>query len=373
MKRTCISSAVIFILLLMTGCWDQDLLKNARLLYGGAFDLAPNGKLLSTFVIRDVPASEQGSPKNDIIYTVGNTPRETRDKADDQISRHLRAYRNRLILISEELAKQDIYPILDILYRDPKSALNARIGVTKGKAADLLSLKKVGNVLIEEEIDELIKSKEETTTVPKVTVETIYPIMMDPGEDIALPYLVEKGKRVEVSRIAMFHSHRFTGLLNPDESTMFLLLKDSRGKLARYTRKVSIPNDHENRNDFLTFNVEKSKRKMKVRVQSGDQITVKLDLKWKLSIVEYPKDRLSDKKVVAQLNQYLSKEMTDLAKETVEKMQKARFDGLGIGRQLMAYHHDIWKKQKEDWGSNYQKVHFAPSIQVEITKKGIIN
>lgn len=372
MKRICFSSTFIFVLLLMTGCWDQDLLKDARLLYGGGFDLEPNGKILSTFVIRDVPVSEQQSPKNELIYTVGNTPRETRHKADEQISRNLRSYKNRIVLIGEELAKQDIHQLLDIFYRDPKSALNARIGVAKGRAADIFSLKKVENVLIAEEIDELIKSKEQTTTVPKVTIETIFPVMMDPGEDFVLPYIMEKGKRVNVSRIAMFHKYQFTGTLSPDESTMYLLLKDEKGELAIFTEKISTENNQQKVYNFMTYNVEKSKRKMKVLIQSDDQITVKLDLKLKVSVVEYPKDLLNDKKTVARLNQILSKEMTDLANKTLKKMQKARCDGLGIGRQLMAFHPDIWKKQKEDWESNYQKVHFAPKIQVEIINKGII-
>ncbi|MBP1963086.1 Ger(x)C family spore germination protein [Paenibacillus aceris] len=371
MKKYFFSIAVVIILLLMTGCWDQDLLKNARLIYGAGFDLAPNGKLLSTFVIRDMAGSEQQSPKNDIIYTDSNTILEGRDKIDDKISRFLRGYRNRIILIGEEQAKQDIYPILDNIYRDPKSALNARIGVVQGKASDLLSLKKVGNVLIAEEIDELIKSKELTTNVPKVTIETIYPVIMDPGEDFVLPYLMKNGKRVDVSQIAMFHKRQFTGILSTDESIMYLLLNDDKGKVARFTRKIS--KGHQNGYDFLTFNVNKSKRNMKILTQSGEQITVMLDLKWKVSIVEYPKSHLDDKDVVAQLNQFLSKEMNLLINETIKKMQDARCDGLGIGRKLRAYHPDIWKQQKEDWGSNYQKVHFVPKIQVEITKKGIIN
>ncbi|OPH46598.1 hypothetical protein BC351_13995 [Paenibacillus ferrarius] len=370
MKKCFFSITVIFILLWMTGCWDQDLLKNARLLYGTGFDLAPDGKLLSTFVIRDMAGIEQQSPKNDIIYTDSNTTLEGRDKIDDKISRFLRAYRNRIILIGEEQAKQDIYPILDNIYRDPKSALNARIGVVKGKASDLLSLKKVGNVLIEEEIDELIKSKELTTSVPKVTVETIYPVIKDSGEDFVLPYLIKNGKRVDVSQSAMFHKRQFTGILSSDESTMYLLMKDDKGKVARFTRKIS---KGQNGYDFLTFNINKSKRKMKIQAQSGDQITVMLDLKWKVSIVEYPKSHLDDKEVVAQLNQLLSKEMNFLINETIKKMQNARCDGLGIGRKLRAFHPDSWKKQKEDWGSNYQKVHFVPNIQVEITKKGIVN
>ncbi|WP_016741420.1 Ger(x)C family spore germination C-terminal domain-containing protein, partial [Brevibacillus brevis] len=59
--------------------------------------------------------------------------------------------------------------------------------------------------------------------------------------------------------------------------------------------------------------------------------------------------------------------------KTLKKMQNARCDGLGIARQLMEYHPDIWKKQKENWGSHYQKVKFDPNIQVEIGKKAIIN
>ncbi|OCT15314.1 hypothetical protein A8709_14565 [Paenibacillus pectinilyticus] len=371
MRRSLSTITVICILILMTGCWDQDLLKNARLLYGAGFDVAPNGKLLSTLVIREMPASEQQSPKNDIIYSIGNTTMEARDKADDKISRFLRAYRNRIILIGEEQAKQDIYPILDTIYRDPKSALNARIGVTKGRATDLLSLEKVGNVLIAEEIDELIKSKEMTTNVPKVTVETIYPVIMDSGEDFVLPYLLEKGKRVDAGQIAMFHNRQFTGVLNTAESTMFLLLKGDRGKVVRFTQKIS--NSHHDGYDFITFNVNKTKRKMKIRIQSGDQITVMLDLKWKVSIVEYPKNHIADKETVVQLNQILSEEMNRLINETINKMQIAHCDGLGIGRKLRAFYPEIWKKQKEDWGSNYQKVLFVPKIQVEITKKGIIN
>lgn len=374
MKRIYLVCAVMFILLFIAGCWDQDLLKDARLLYGVGIDLAPNGKLRSTFVIQDMPPGEQQNPKNDIIYTVGNTPMETRENADDQISRQLVAYKNRTILIGEELAKQDIYPILEVFYRYPKSALNARIGVAQGTAEDILSLKKVGNVLIAEEIDELIKNKERTTTVPKVTLEKIYTVMLDPGEDFVLPYLMEKEARVNVSRIALFHDHKLTGLLNPDESTMYLLLKDSKGEIARLTRKLNNTQEgDQSRYDFLTFDVEKLKRKMKVQVQSNDNITVKLELNLKVSVVEYPKDRLDKKEVVEEINQYLSKEMTDLAKKTLGKMQEAQCDGLGIGRQLKAFHPDIWRKKKDNWGSNYQKVHFAPVIQVEITKKGILN
>ncbi|MBS4189906.1 Ger(x)C family spore germination protein [Bacillus sp. FJAT-49705] len=372
MKRICFSSTFIFVFLLLTGCWDQDLLKDARLIYGGGFDLEPNGKILSTFVIRDVPVSEQQSPKNELIYTVGNTPREARHKADNQISRNIRTYRNRILIIGEELAKQDVHQLLDVFYRDPKSPFNARIGVAEGKAKDILSLKKVGNVLIAEEIDELINSKEKTTTVPKVTIETIFPVMMDPGEDFVLPYIMKKGKRVDVSNSAMFHKYQFTGTLNPDESTMYLLLKDEKGKMATLTKKISIEKDQKKVYNFMTFNVEKSKRRMKVLIQPDDQITVRLDLKLKVSVLEFPKDLLDDKKRVARLNQILSKEMTDLANKTLKKMQKARCDGLGIGRQLIAFHPDTWKKQKEDWGSNYQKVHFVPKIQVEIIKKGII-
>jgi Ger(x)C family germination protein len=373
LKKASVVLISFFIFVLISGCWDQELLKNARLLTIAGFDSVSDNKLLSTFVFHDQPASEAQEPKDEIKSAIGRTPRETRDKVDRKLSNYFRAYKNRVVMIGEELAKKDIYPILDIFYRDPHSALNAKIVIAQGRAQDYLLQKKVGNNLVSDEIPELVAGAEEKTLVTKENIQSICPVMLDPGRDILLPYLTKKDDEIETSQLAMFHNRLYTGVLNPNESTMFLILKGRLGKIARMTREVKDPIKKNNDLSPLTFDVEKSKNKMDIKIDSKDQIIVTLNAKWRVNVVEYAQNHLNEKKVIDDLNQNLSEDMTKLSKQTIKKMQKARCDGFGVARKLIAFHPELWKKIKGHWENHYKKIQFKTNVQVEIMDTGVIN
>jgi hypothetical protein len=110
---------------------------------------------------------------------------------------------------------------------------------------------------------------------------------------------------------------------------------------------------------------------MKVLVQPNNEIVVKLDANWKVEVQEFPKDHLDDENFSDRISKMLSEEMTNSAKQTIRKMQEANCDGLGIGRQLIAFHPTTWKKI--NWEEEYPKVRFEPNIQVEIVQTGILN
>ncbi|MXQ54295.1 hypothetical protein [Shimazuella alba] len=147
------------------------------------------GKLLGSFVIHDQPRGEQSEGSDDVLYSIGSTLREARDKVDSKLANFMRAYKNRVLFIGEERAKQDI---IDVFYRDPKSALNAKISIAKGKVSQLLFKKKIGNVQISEEIANLITSSKQSTFVTKADIQSICPVMLDLGEDFLLPYISKK-------------------------------------------------------------------------------------------------------------------------------------------------------------------------------------
>ncbi|MZE36659.1 Ger(x)C family spore germination protein, partial [Bacillus anthracis] len=49
---------------------------------------------------------------------------------------------------------------------------------------------------------------------------------------------------------------------------------------------------------------------------------------------------------------------------------KANCDAFGIGRHLIAYHPDLWKKKK--WNKDYAKVKFKPEVDVNILYSGVL-
>lgn len=363
----------LLILSLIPGCWDRDDLRDARLLTAAAMDSAPQGKLKLTVVYRELPGgAEQQQPVNEIFSGVGDTLRDARDLLDRRISGNLRTYKNQVLLMGKKLTKQDIYPHLDVIYRDPKSSINPRIAVAEGQAGDMLRLNTVGITPIGEYLDELIESAENNTVVPRESIQLIAPVMLDPGQDFMLPYLkmTPNKKAVTVAGTALFHGHRFTGTLTPDESKLFLLMLDRMGKIARMTKKAHSGNEDQ-ATGYITMDILRSKRDWEVKVNRHGQVDVFIRLDLQAKVEEYPRDQLGDPPVLKKLGKKLSAILTQEARKTIGKMQRARFDGLGVGRKLISYYPEVWKKKR--WSRDYPKVRFHPRVQVELVESGIFN
>jgi Ger(x)C family germination protein len=362
---------VLVLLLSLTGCWDQDYLKDAKMVFGFSVDLKEDGTSLMTAVIREARGGgEKMELVNEIYSASAHTPREARDIMDRQIPGKFKSFKIRVYLFNEALAKKGIRPWLDVFYRDPKNALNAHLAVVQGQASDLLKMGQVETTPISEFLSKLIISEQIKTTIPEMNILTTLPPLLDPGADFVLPLLRKSGDKAELAGVALFHGHKLTGTLNPDEATLFQALKGEIGRTARFTLR-SDRGSRVKMADFVTIDINKAKRKMKVVTDSQGKIRVKISEKFTAGVAEYARNHLEDKKTTERLGRIVSTELTKRAKQVIQKLQKARCDGFGIGRELMSFHPDVWKKL--NWERDYQKVEFVPDIQVEIADHGIIN
>ncbi|MBN2909470.1 Ger(x)C family spore germination protein [Polycladomyces sp. WAk] len=365
------SIVLILLIMILPGCWDMEFIKDARLIYATGFDLLPGGQFKLTVTIRDSIETGGGTEQhNTIMESVARTTRENRDLMQSMVSGKLSVYKIRVHLLGESVAKKNIFPFMDVLYRDPKSALNARVCVVEGNANELLRLNKVGVTYIGETVDEMISGEEQMTVVPKENLGSIAPVMWDHGQDFTLPMVKKTAKNVKVTGTALFHGHHMTGKLNRQESTLMLLMAGRKADTARLTIPVDQKQNPQVAN-FITFDVNKAKPKMKVTVKPGNRIDVDFPMKLTVSAVEYPLGELSQKAVVQKLNKQLSAILTARSQQVIQKLQRANCDVFGIGRHLIAFHHDTWKQLH--WKTDYRKVRFHPRVQVEIIGSGILN
>ncbi|UNK20984.1 Ger(x)C family spore germination protein [Paenibacillus sp. N3/727] len=363
--------AVCFMASLLSGCWDQKLLKDERLAFIVGLDLSSDGKIQTTTAILDVSGSESGTKKYSEIHTVsGNTSRHNRDIIDREVPGRFSASKMRVILIGEALARQGIYPILDVFYRDPSSALNAKIAVVEGTSKDAINMKLSGTKLISEHFSKLIQSAENRTIVPAVDLQLICPSMLDPGDDFAVPYISKSETKPSVYGIALFSGDIMKDTLKSEDSFLYLLMNDKLAKAGSLTLKINEEGNRE-QEKYIAMNIQRLKRKMKVNVNGYRNIHVTLDLNLKVTAIEYPKDHLNDRRVLGELNKKLSEELTRRAQAITKKMQQANFDGFGIGRRVMAYYPDTWENL--NWIEDYPKVEFDSKVTVEIVSHGIMN
>ncbi|MCA1054444.1 Ger(x)C family spore germination protein [Rossellomorea aquimaris] len=367
MKKLVLAIVLLFVHLSLTGCWNQRLLKDGRLVYASSFDLMEDNRILTTAIVRDF----QGEfPTNVEIQDSGRTIRETRIKMDRKVSGTLEPSKNRVFIMGEDLAKKDIYQFLDILYRDPSSSISSKLVISEGMGADILSKLDQKNTLIAEFLLELIKSGEKSTEIDKYNLQSICTLMFDEGKDFILPLITLENGEVELEGSAMFHKHAMTGKISISDTTLFLLMTGKKAKVSRFVTKMDTENDT-SLDDYVTYNVVKPKSKMKIISDDPSNIKVEIIMKAGISISEFPADKLAEAKTIKEINGKIQKDLSKRSKKLIQTLQTANSDVFGIGRELIAFHPDTWKKV--DWEEEYPKITIIPKIETKVVGHGIIN
>lgn len=357
---------------LLTGCWDQNMLKDVKLVMTTGFDLTSDGKVMSTITIPSFKGGGEGTKEtvSHVVSGKGDTSRDVRKEINLKISGEFNASKLIVLLLGEEYAKQDIYSGLDVFYRDPRGSLVANAAVVKGQAADLLNLPLKEKSSMSEYLNGVFESAQANTVIPRQT-RPMFSDFFDPGTDIILPLIEAQEKEAQIIGLAMFNGRQYTGhYLTLQESTLYMLMANHKSKKAWIKVKVD-ENRVPQRKNFIYINVLKSKRELKVTAQNPDHISVNLRLDLKVEILEYSEDHLESEGKINDLNNKISQEMTKKANQIIKKMQKANSDSLSIGRQIIAFHHDTW--EKINWKEEYPNVNFEVKVDAKITKHGIFN
>ncbi|MFC7320097.1 Ger(x)C family spore germination protein [Halobacillus campisalis] len=371
MKRFII--CILCTLVILTGCWDQNQFKNIKLTLTIGYDKAEEGKIYETVSIPTVKGSEGVVEETvQVLSSDARTPLDARDKIDQMISQSFNPSKVEVVLIGEELAKSDIYPLLDNFYRNPSSNLNAQLAIVEGTAKEAINFRSTGDTKISEYIGGLLKAATSSTHAHGHNMQMLWGEMIEEGEDFALPLLKvdEESNVIKFDGLGLMHEDYYTGIkIPPEQSTLLLLMQGNKGNVARMTRKV--------RDDqptpileYITFQVMDFDRKLKIRPE-GDEVNVDMTLNLNVTVTEYPHDHLVDEKIIEKLNKDLSNVLTEEASEVFNITKEGNSDVFSIGRMLKAYHPEVWKEM--DWAEDYKDVTFNPKVNVTIQNHGIIN
>ncbi|HDX9693247.1 spore gernimation protein GerK [Bacillus thuringiensis] len=371
-KKTVKLCSILCASSLLSGCWDQEPLREARLAYSIGFDITEENQLQQTVELVRSSGSEQSSFENEIHSATGHNIRNTSDTLKENVTGNIRYFKYGLQLLGTKIQKKGIFPFLDISFRDPTNptALVKLISVD-GETAEILKKKKVGNLLIGDFLKKKVKSLEDMSVFPKETLETAATKMLDPGKDFTLPSIKIKGKEVITNGLSLFNKDKLTGHLPLKQSVLFVLLTGKMGTSARITQKLT-SDESETTSDYLTMEISnrKLKRDLKITTDKKGNVYAHIKLQLKVIALEAPRDDLYKMWERKKLNKELSKQLTKEAKQITKKLQKANCDAFGIGRHLIAYHPDLWKKK--NWDKDYAKVKFKPEVEVSILYSGVL-
>lgn len=353
---------ILSLLPLISGCWDEEQYKDVTIVpLMGLESGESEGGVKSTYAF---PIFQNGEIKFAQSEGEGLSTRDSRNDANQRSMEGLDMAHLEVLLISDELAKKELYMYLDMYYRTPRNRISSYIAVVEGEMPNYFQ--PTGQMESEVSIffSELLRTGVLYTYTPNTTLQKAANLLFDDQMDLSLPFIsIEEGSGIpKLQGAAMFSKRQFTGkTLTTKESIIANLMRKEKRKYTRITYRWK-DGDKEYP---ITFDVDRIKRKWKITNEK-----IKADYTLEVTIEEFPHDKLYKKNMVDKIEKFLSKEVTKDFQDVIQKTKDAKSDIIGFGRHVHAFEPKLW--EKGDWQETYSTLPIEMKVKVKANRVGIL-
>jgi len=386
-KKLFIIILITLTLFTLTSCWGKKELDEIALVAGFAIDPNEMGYEVSIQVM--VPGEIAGQAKTTattvkLFSEEGKSIFQAVRKLTKKIPRkpyftHLMA-----IIINEEIAKDNMFQVLDLLVRETEIRPNVPVFIAKdNKAKDILKVLTHIETIPANKIRKTAENMDTNwSTTPIVSVYELVNSMASDGVNPVVIGISVKGNeeignsienveqidpagRIELVNYGVFKDNKLIGWLNEEDGIGFnYLIGEIQSTL------LSVPCD-----EFNTFNLEitKSRMKNKIEIKNGKPV-IHLTYTAQGNIGELGCSiDLSKPEEIDKLQSIFEEEAIKNAKVTLEKLQKEfKSDIIGIGEMIHKKNPKVWKSLKEDWDSHFENLEIEVDAKFVIKRTGAI-
>lgn len=381
-KLTLIPFVFFFIILVLSGCWDEVDIEDRGFVVGIAIDV-PDGEMDNQITVMNqfiIPSKlggidqKEGAEKQYVNLSVsGNSLFEITQKASSTTSREPFYEHTKIVVLSEDLAKKPgvFESLLDGILRDRKTRRSMRVFISKGKASDILEIKPETDKSPAMYIDSLVDSNEvnlELTDPMKLGDLHAYLLNED---GYVLNYIVPTDVRIESKGVSVFdgYTNQMVGTLNIDETKGFnLLTRDKYAGIINF-----------NVRDYLmAYSLDQANSLIEINADDPENIQIDVHIKTKGSIAEmFGSESLLNESYIEEIEEKVNERIVELVTHTIEKAQKEfKVDFLRFAEKLRRKHYDVWEDIENDWdrGENFfSKSDITVSASSEILSIGPID
>lgn len=349
---------LVLLLLLCTGCWDYNELNNLAIVSGIAIDYKDDEYAVTYEILNDKKVSQGENGSNSKVHLVegqGKTIFEAFQNADLNVSKNAYFSHMKVIILSEEVAKNHIKGIVDYLLRNPYMDTSTYTVVANGTdASDIIDSATDADPVTSEMIYNMLQNNIHNKNIGTYqTFEENFSDMTGKGKDVIMPSISKEDDKLALDTLSLFHHFSFVNYLNEQDSMTYQLFSKNASN-AVYEKVCD-----ENKKTII--GIYKSNPKIEIE---DNKVKIKLNLEATINENGCEKN-LNHPEAYLKLQD----EFNQIIKEKVDTflltLQENNSDILGFGQM---YYHKYRKKDEEIWKS----FEFDTEVHVEINKKGLI-
>lgn len=373
-------------MLSLTGCWDAIELNKRAVVSGIGIDLnegiGPEKYLVSLQVIIADEISgkaSRGATSTSVYQATGQTIVDAIRNTSRKVPRLVSAAQAKIVVLSEEVARDGISGIIDFLERDSDVRLTAKVFVAKKglTASEVVSVvTPVGKIPSYSLAQKTDMTSGELGENYSVEVDDVIRSLLVPDSGPVINGLVMEGNTEESGKKSNLESSLSGGIViikgmaafKGDKMQTWLNSEESRGLVwIRNKMKRTIMVLHPDEGETIAMEVIISRTKLKASVQDPEHPVIRIKIMTQFSIREVNSTiDLRDPYELYKLESKIEKKMQEQLQMTVDKAQTINCDIFKFGEEIERTNPAVWKKIKNRWGQIF------PNVQVEYDIETVI-
>lgn len=416
-KVSLIISITLLLNIILTGCYDSIEIDDEVYALVIGIDKGINNKIILTIqypVYKSSSGGSEGGGKNgmggqsssnmvsgSIIQTIeASSILEGVDMFGMAISRRVSLLHAKMIVISEESAKEGVGDYIAPLTRFRETRRTMHVTVVKGKAEDFIkeNIATVGESLAKT-IELMSTQSKNTAFFPESRFNNFYRGILSPYEsaiavyggvnnfeklttnsqnaDNSLP--IDKGyfpgnlPRIGVAKrefagMAVFNGDKMVGSLDSYETRYYLLV------MGQYRRGVITIEDEEKPGDGISADIRIGRKpQMSSHFENGEPvIDVKIEIECDIGSIQ-SRINYEDLSKLNNLNKQINEHIKNEIQKLIEKTQKEfKADIFGFGHKVVDHFSTIQEWEEYNWLSHYPKAEVNVDVEVNIRRTGLM-
>jgi spore germination protein KC len=378
-KRLCRCLALV-VLLVPIGCYDSQPLKEAAIVMGTGIDKAERDGYTFHVEILRVGAGggsaygevgEQGTKRSLVLRVSADNLFEAARDLIDYSKRLLVFTHNRVWVISEKAAKENILQPFDFVMRDQMMRLNSFLFVSKDPPERILTTSTLLESLNSLELTVGMEALRYAGNLGQIYLMDFFESLSGPVKASFVPMIgLERQTENPVTVIrgvAVVKKDKMVGTLNQAETFGLMLL---RGEVRTGWLKAG----EEGADGRIVIEIQSQKSKVKTRLANG-RLTADIEIKLRGTVANTPADiDWLDPGTIRKFESKMDALAQAYVEAALEKLQKEyRADVTNIGLQAYRKFPKEFNKVKDNWDEVFANAKISVRTHTDIYHPGLIN
>lgn len=376
MKQTILC---LFFLTLLTGCWSNQELDGTAFVNSVGFEKSTKSDKhiqISYDIIKpsaDSNGDDQSQGNGEKEHIVVEEDTETLLKGSHEIIKYTQRIPNfshtKIWIISEKLAMEGSFDILDPIQRSQMLRLSSHAFITKDSPAKILNTPTLYDLPVTSEFSSSLDQTKYLTEYAPITLREFYKLLKGPTSNAYLPMIyIDDINNKEITAIggtAVIKEDRMVGELNKTETTGLNLLLN---QVKNGSIQVNL-----DEKEKASLEIHKLNTKT-IPKMTGNQLEATIHVKVEGILADNMTSKELNNKFLDELETTFAEEAKRIIRSTLNKLQKElQTDITNIGHETYRKYPKQWKKFSSEWNDIFANADITIEVDTTVLHQGFIN